>query len=95
MTAKDGEASAFETAKDSIARVSSDLRSEFGTKEASLSVLFESVGGGEGSCLRNDVTRRLLSLLSLLPHGALKMSHDLEGLVSGESGRYASTYREE
>lgn len=59
---------------------------EFGTKEVSLSVGFDKSADGlveaENKCLDNDAARRLLSLLGLLPHGVIKMSHDLEGLVS-------------
>lgn len=59
-----------------------DLKLEFGTKEDSLSVDFEGTGDAAGLCLGEGGARRLLSLLSLLPHGVLKMSHDLDGLVS-------------
>lgn len=76
-------ASAVTAVEETVARVFSDLKLEFGTKEASLSVLFERIEGVEERYLRDEAARRLLSLLSLLPHGALKMSHDLEGLVSG------------
>lgn len=61
------------------------LKLEYGTKEAFLSVRLEgtgdAVGAGEASSIEEGGVRRLLSLLSLLPHGVVKMSHDLEGLV--------------
>lgn len=79
-------ASVVTTAEETIARVFSDLKLEFGTKEAFLSVHFESIGGVEERCIHSEAARRLLSLLSLLPHGALKMSHDLDGLVSRACG---------
>lgn len=79
-------ASAVTAAEETIARVFSDLKLEFGTKEASFSVHFESIEAVEKICIHSEATRRLLSLLSILPHGALKMSHDLEGLVSRACG---------
>lgn len=56
---------------------------EFGTKEPSLSVQVRGNGGpAEEVCLGEGATQRLLSLLDLLPHGVMKISHDVEGLVS-------------
>ena len=56
---------------------------EFGTKEPSLSVEVRGDGGTAEVCLGKGAARRLLSLLDLLPHGVVKISHDVEGLVSG------------
>lgn len=79
----------MKTAQDVVDRVLAELMSEFGTKEASISARLEEGLGvelveeaKEISCLRHEGARQLLSLLTLLPHGVLKMSHDLEGLVS-------------
>lgn len=77
-------------AQETVARVLSELKLEFG-KEKSLSAHLdegtEDVArgketGGVLRCLEHEGARRLLSLLQLLPHGVVKMSHDLEGLVS-------------
>lgn len=77
-----GEPPALKAAEAVIARVLAELKMEYGTKETSLSVRLEFDGESAGSRFGDDDARRLLSLLSLLPHGVLKMSHDLEGLVS-------------
>lgn len=80
-----GDAHALDSAQRSVERTRKQLESEFGKKEASLSVrMQEGSGNGlwDGSCsLRMEFAERLLAMLSLLPHGVLKMSHDLKGLV--------------
>lgn len=82
-----GKQEAEKAAQDIVTRVAGDLKLEFGTKEASFSARLEPTNeveaeSGELKCLGKDDARRLLSLLGLLPHGVVKMSHDLEGLVS-------------
>lgn len=58
---------------------------EFGTKEPSLSVQIRENEEAVGVCLGKGAAQRLLSLLELLPHGVMKISHDVEGLVSRSS----------
>ena len=65
-----------------MAKVLSDLKMEFGTKEASLTAHVEQDDRGMEACLARSSAQRFLTLLELLPHGVIKMSHDLEGLVS-------------
>lgn len=62
----------------------SELRFEFGRKDTMLSVRFgeEATETAYSTCLSEEGRHRLLSLLQLLPHGVVKMSHDLPGLVS-------------
>lgn len=84
-----GNTAARDAAAAAVARVLAHLKLEYGTKEAFLSVRLEgtgdAVGAGEASSIEEGGVRRLLSLLSLLPHGVVKMSHDLEGLVETSS----------
>ena len=62
--------------------VLSELKMEFGTKEASLTAHIEEDDGETEACLAKGSAEQFLTLLELLPHGVIKMSHDLEGLVS-------------
>ena len=60
----------------------SELKMEFGTKEASLTAHIKEDDGETEACLAKGSAQQFLTLLELLPHGVIKMSHDLEGLVS-------------
>ena len=58
-----------------------DLRAEFGTREPGLKVILRSLDGKFDSALRVTHRDRLLALIQSLPHGVIKMSHDIPGLV--------------
>lgn len=63
-------------------KVLSELKMEYGTKEASLTAHIKESDGEAGACLARGSAQQFLTLLELLPHGVIKISHDLEGLVS-------------
>lgn len=75
------DAAAAEAARAAVAARAAELAEEYGTLETGLAVAVE-VGEPAGAePLAPESTERLLSLLALLPHGALKYSHAIEGLV--------------
>ncbi|CAM9740717.1 unnamed protein product, partial [Hapterophycus canaliculatus] len=81
-----GDSAALEAAKETAGQIFDELKMEFGTKEPSLQVQIREDGdAGAGVCLSEGAARRLLSLLELLPHGVMKISHDVEGLVETSS----------
>ncbi len=58
-----------------------DLKAEFGTKEPNLNVTLQPLEGKFDSALRVTHRDRLLALIQSLPHGVIKMSHDIPDLV--------------
>lgn len=58
-----------------------DLMAEFGTKEPNLKVTLKPLEAKFDSALRVTHRDRLLGLIQSLPHGVIKMSHDIPGLV--------------
>lgn len=77
-----GDSAALKAAEETAGGVLGDLKMEFGTKEPSLSVRVRGTEEPAEVCVGKGATHRLLSLLDLLPHGVMKISHDVEGLVS-------------
>lgn len=78
-----GDSAALDAAKETASDIFDELKMEFGTKEPSLQVQIREDNDAEvGVCLGEGAARRLLALLELLPHGVMKISHDVEGLVS-------------
>eukprot|EP00752_Nemacystus_decipiens_P004012 g3675.t1 len=80
-----GDSAALRAAEETAGHVLGDLKMEFGTKEPSLSVQVRGTEEPAKMCLGKGATHRLLSLLDLLPHGVMKISHDVEGLVETSS----------
>lgn len=77
-----GDSAALKAVEETTGQVLDDLKMEFGTKEPSLSVQVRGSEEPVEACLGKGAAHRLLSLLDLLPHGVVKISHDVEGLVS-------------
>lgn len=78
-----GDPAALKAVEETAGHILGDLKMEFGTKEPSLSVRVQGNEKPAEVCLGKGAAQRLLSLLDLLPHGVMKISHDVEGLVSG------------
>ena len=57
------------------------LIKEFGSMETNLNVKFTGSNELPDKCLSNQSQMDLVGLLRALPHGVLKYSHDVEGLV--------------
>lgn len=77
-----GDSDALKAAEEIARAILGDLKLEFGTKEPSMAVqVRKDADAAAGTCLGAGAARRLLSLLELLPHGVVKISHDVEGLV--------------
>ncbi|CAM9348359.1 unnamed protein product, partial [Laminaria digitata] len=82
---------AVDAARETVENVLSELKLEFGTKETSLTAHVEESDGETEACLTRGSAQQFLTLLELLPHGVIKMSHDLEGLVETSSNLAAVT----
>eukprot|EP00903_Cladosiphon_okamuranus_P006582 g6430.t1 len=80
-----GDSAVRKAVEDTAGQVLGDLKMEFGTKEPSLSVRVRGKEEPAEVCLGKGAAHRLLSLLDLLPHGVVKISHDVEGLVETSS----------
>ncbi|CAN0563159.1 unnamed protein product, partial [Ectocarpus sp. 12 AP-2014] len=81
-----GDSDALKAAEEIAGAILGDLKMEFGTKEPSMAVqVRKDADAAVGTCLGAGAARRLLSLLELLPHGVVKISHDVEGLVETSS----------
>lgn len=72
---------AMPAAKEAVARRAKALRDEFGQLETSLAVSAEVAAGPAGEVFSAADASRILASLRSLPHGVLKMSHAMEGLV--------------
>ncbi|CAM9513569.1 unnamed protein product [Pylaiella littoralis] len=86
-----GDPAALKAAEQTAGDIFGDLKMEFGTKEPSLSVQIRGNEEAVEVCLGKGAAQRLLSLLELLPHGVMKISHDVEGLVETSSNLAAVT----
>ncbi|CAM9620742.1 unnamed protein product [Ectocarpus fasciculatus] len=81
-----GDSDALKAAEEIASAILGDLKMEFGTKEPSMAVqIRKDADAAAEACLGAGAARRLLSLLELLPHGVMKISHDVEGLVETSS----------
>ena len=66
---------------DQIIQGMGDLfKQEFGSIEDSIKISLDSINTSE-NILTNDSAMKLITLLNLLPHGVIKMSHEVPGLV--------------
>jgi len=57
------------------------LNKEFGSKEKNLKINFAGLDDSPDKTLTEDSQTALVGLLRTIPHGVLKYSHDVEGLV--------------
>jgi dipeptidase D len=65
-----------------VEELAAAIKAEFKTVEPDLSIeLSENEGGKKGKVLKKSVQRRILATISGLPHGVMKMSPDIPGLV--------------
>ena len=69
-------------AQNSVANIASALRNEFGTMEPNFDVKFTGSSELPDKCLSDSSQMELIGLLRTLPHGVLKYSHDVQGLVA-------------
>eukprot|EP00208_Stichococcus_sp_RCC1054_P000030 CAMPEP_0206143220 /NCGR_PEP_ID=MMETSP1473-20131121/19682_1 /ASSEMBLY_ACC=CAM_ASM_001109 /TAXON_ID=1461547 /ORGANISM="Stichococcus sp, Strain RCC1054" /LENGTH=503 /DNA_ID=CAMNT_0053538521 /DNA_START=190 /DNA_END=1701 /DNA_ORIENTATION=- len=74
-----------QAAQQAVADQLANFKQEYGLFEGGLSVRAERVdgapGGGPSQVLTASAVDRLLGVLAALPHGVVKMSHAVEGLV--------------
>ena len=68
-------------AQNSVSKMTGALIKEFGSMETNLNVKFTGSNELPDKCLSNQSQMDLVGLLRALPHGVLKYSHDVEGLV--------------
>lgn len=62
------------------------LATEYGKLESDLSIALTAISSGSSSlCIADGDVERVLALLALLPHGPLKYSHAVPGLVETSS----------
>ena len=64
-----------------VSRRSDALSKEFGSMETNLRVNLSGLNDSPDKTLTKDSQTKIISLLRTLPHGVLKYSHDVEGLV--------------
>ena len=64
-----------------VSRRSDALSKEFGSMETNLQVNLSGLNDSPDKTLTKDSQTKIISLLRTLPHGVLKYSHDVEGLV--------------
>ena len=57
------------------------MNKEFGSKEKNLKISFAGLDDSPDKTLTKDSQAALVGLLRTIPHGVLKYSHDVEGLV--------------
>jgi dipeptidase D len=65
-----------------VSQYNSILREELSTVEPDLAILIEEVKGKKkGKVLKKAIQKKILQTISALPHGVMKMSADIKGLV--------------
>lgn len=64
-----------------VSQYDSIIKAELATVEPDLSIVFEEVKGKKGKVLKKSLQKRILQALTALPHGVIKMSADIQGLV--------------
>jgi dipeptidase D len=65
-----------------VSQYNSIFREELSTIEPELAILFEEVKGKKkGKVLKKAIQKKILQTISALPHGVIKMSADIPGLV--------------
>ncbi len=68
-------------AQNSVANIAKALKNEFGTMEPNFDIKFTGSSELPDKCLSDSSQMELIGLLRTLPHGVLKYSHDVQGLV--------------
>lgn len=65
-----------------VSQYDSIIKAEMATVEPDLSIVFEEVKGKKkGKVFRKSLQKKILQTLAALPHGVIKMSADIQGLV--------------
>ena len=64
-----------------VSKRKESLKKEFGTIERNLKVNFSGLDKSSNKTLSKESQTKMIGLLRTLPHGVLKYSHDVEGLV--------------
>jgi dipeptidase D len=80
-------------AQNSVSNRTKALKKEFGSIEKNMKVKFTGSEESSEQCLSNESQTSLIGLLRTLPHGVLKYSHDVEGLV--ETSNNLASVKEE
>jgi dipeptidase D len=57
------------------------IKAELATVEPDLSIVFEEVKGRKGKVIKKALQKKILQTIAALPHGVIKMSADIQGLV--------------
>jgi dipeptidase D len=57
------------------------IKAELATVEPDLSIVFEEVKGKKGKVIKKSLQKKILQAIAALPHGVIKMSADIQGLV--------------
>ncbi|MCD6461218.1 MAG: aminoacyl-histidine dipeptidase [Thermoplasmata archaeon] len=84
----------LERARGMIEKMASSIKEEYSKIDPGLEVLVEK-GESAPTPLSEGSTSRVLELLNALPHGVLKMSYDIEGLVQTSTNLAAVRLEEE
>lgn len=71
--------------KNAVAAVKNDFKAEYGHREPDLSAVVEENPSDSSGVLSPEESDRLLGLLLSLPHGVIKFSHQVPGLVETSS----------
>jgi dipeptidase D len=71
----------FEKAKQVLESLEAVVKSEFSKVEPDLNVRFIELGRKKAKVLKKTDQRKMLAVISALPHGVMKMSAELPGLV--------------
>ncbi len=64
-----------------VSQYDSIIKAELATVEPDLSIVFEEVKGKKGKVLKKSLQKKILQALAALPHGVIKMSAEIQGLV--------------
>jgi len=71
----------LEQAEDLIVRLEAVLKAEIAAVDPGLSVVLETLPGKRVKVLKKVQQRKILQTLTSLPHGVIKMSAEIPGLV--------------
>lgn len=64
-----------------VKKFAGEIREEFRTTDPDLSIQLVEEGGAAGKVVKKSVQKKILGAISGLPHGVMKMSPDIPGLV--------------
>lgn len=74
-------AAKWEQTRERLLQFTDVLRGEFQHSDPGIAVEWEADTVKKGKVLKRTLQKKLLRLLDAIPHGVIKMSHDLQGLV--------------